>query len=131
MSNTTLQPAVGAQVERGVGRWHRLLWGVVFTGGMLRDLPMLLGGLWHDEAREFNGFYEGEPTRALLFCTRREARHWCNDTNRKWQATKDPIQQRWRVSPVRVRETVVIEAPNGPVEAGPTVLRWTSPRIGG
>ena len=105
-------PADEGPVQRMVRRWNRLLWGVVFTGGILRDPPMLLGGLWHDEARQFYGFYDGEPTRALLFCNRREARHWCSETNRKWQATNDPIQQRWRVSPVRVRETVDIEAPN-------------------
>jgi hypothetical protein len=81
-------------------------------GSMQKDAPVLIGGLWHDEARMFGAGYAGEPTRALLFCNRREARHWCAETNRRWQATNDPIQQSWRVRPVRVRETVQVEAPN-------------------
>lgn len=111
-ANGCIRGSGACAMKSDARRWHRLLWGVQFTRSRDDDAPMLIGGLWHDEARKFNGFYEGEPTRALLFCTRREARHWCTDTNRKWQATKDPIQQRWRVRPVRVRETVQIEARN-------------------
>ena len=88
----------------------KLLWGVMFTSGALRDPPVLLGGLWHDEARQFHGAYEGEPSRALLFCTRREARHWCAETMRTWRYGRqhDDIVARWIVRPVRVRETVTV-----------------------
>lgn len=104
-------PAAGAR------RWDRLLWGVLFTGAMADDPPMIIGGPWHDESRHF-GFYPGEPMRALLFCNRAEARSWCADTMRKWRSDcrqPDDVVARWKVRPVRVRETVQVEAPNAKV----------------
>lgn len=104
--------AVGSLVERGVRRWDRLLWGVQFTGSARDDAPMLIGGLW---ATDLGGQpYHGEPTRALLFCTRAQARDWCSETMRKWRdgRQRDDCVTQWVVRPVRVRETVVVEAPN-------------------
>ena len=78
--------------------WDRLLWGVVLHS---QADPMLLSALWHEA--EF-GEYEGEPSRALLFCTRAQVRAWCKKWNAKETAYGTSV--RWRVSPVRVRETV-------------------------
>jgi len=81
---------------------------------------MLIGGLW---AADLGGEpYAGEPTRALLFCTRQQARAWCADTMSKWRdgRQRDDIVASWTVRPVRVRETVQIEAPNARVQAGTT-----------
>ena len=95
-------------------RWDKRLWGVLFHGHDKRDQPMLLGAMWHDEARKFEGAYAGEPTRALLFCSRREARTWCSETMEKWRdgRQRDDAVTRWRVEPVRVRETVQVEPPH-------------------
>jgi hypothetical protein len=88
-----------------------LLWGVAFSG-VGKEAPMLIGGLW---AIDLGGDpYPGEPSRALLFCTRAQARAWCTETMRKWRdgRQRDDTLMAWRVRPVRVRETVVIEVPN-------------------
>ena len=79
--------------------WNRLQWGVEFRSG--KEKPHLIGSLWawHDAVT-----HPDEPTRALLFCTRRYARQWCKETNAKWQ--QNPSIAHWRVKPVRVRETV-------------------------
>lgn len=106
-------------VNRPVRSWDRLLWGVQFTGSMADDEPMLIGNLW---AYDFGGQpYHGEPTRALLFCTRAQARAWCSDTMRKWSdgRQRDDTVRRWAVRPVRVRETAQVEAPNAEVTRRP------------
>ena len=51
---------------------HRLLWGVKFESGRADADAMLIGSLWADDIKSIR--YEGEPTRALLFCTRAQAR---------------------------------------------------------
>lgn len=118
------QPVVG-RLEAPVRRWNRLLWGVVFSSGPADREAMLIGGLW---ATDLGGTpYAGEPTRALLFCTRKQAREWCAETMRKWRdgRQRDDIVARWTVRPVRVRETVQVEAPNGGGEA-PATARGTT-----
>lgn len=72
--------------------WIRRLWGVEFSGKLTR--PHLIGSLWAARAST----YHEEPTRALLFCTRKQAREWCKSKN---QCCAD-----WRFRPVRVVETV-------------------------
>lgn len=85
--------------------WDRLQWGVAFTGS-LDEQAILIGATW---AREFQTKpYPGEPTRALLFCTRKQARDWCLGKMAQWRDGRektDPVC-RWRVFPVRVREVV-------------------------
>lgn len=86
--------------------WDHLLWGVEFRGVRRDDPPMLLGNLW---AEDMLGVpYPGEPRRALLFCTRKQARDWCDETMRKWRdgRQKNDSVARWNVRAVRVRETV-------------------------
>jgi hypothetical protein len=122
MSNENAQdtpnhrPAVGAQVERGVRRWHRLLWGVVFESVVGDHDAMLIGSLWADDLKSIR--YDGEPTRALLFCTRAQARTWCAKKMAGWRegrTASDRVMTR-RVRAVRVRETVQVEAPNGSLQ---------------
>jgi hypothetical protein len=101
-----------------VKSWHRLLWGVEFTGSRTDDDPVLIGRLWADEWA-ISTPYPGEPTRALLFTTRELARQWCAETMAKWRDRRhDDCVSRWRVRAVRVRETVQqVESPNVRVEA--------------
>jgi hypothetical protein len=91
--------------------WDRLLWGVEFTGSRDDDEPMMLGRIWaHDWA---STPYPGEPTRALLFTSRDAARKWCAKTMAEWREgrSRDDVVARWRVRPVRVRETVRVDRP--------------------
>ena len=81
--------------------WRRDLWGIL-AGGKNSE-PFLLTSIWDDVLVERN-FYDGEPPRALLFTTRADAR--------KWMAGRtiiDPAEvKKWRLRPVRVRETVSV-----------------------
>ena len=83
--------------------WNRLQWGVEFIG--LDGVPILIGSAWHSEACRKS--YPGEPTRALLFCSRQQARAWCAAENARYAARED--LRSWHVRPVRVRETVAHE----------------------
>jgi hypothetical protein len=76
--------------------WNRNLWGVEMSTA--RDSPILLGQAWHTQNHP--AFYAGEPTRALLFDTRKQARAWCVQKLSGW------IGKGWRLTPVRVIETV-------------------------
>lgn len=109
---TPTTAASGSPLGRGVRRWHRLLWGVAFESVAGDHDAMLIGSLWADDLKSIR--YEGEPTRALLFCTRAQARAWCAKKMAGWRegrTASDPVMT-WRVRPVRVRETVQVEAPN-------------------
>ena len=88
--------------------WDRALWGVEFTS---YDESMLIGRVWAQELAS-SATYPGEPTRALLFTTREFARRWCAEKMRGWRDNGDSTVRRWRVRPVRVRETVQVAAPN-------------------
>jgi hypothetical protein len=84
--------------------WNRQLWGVELIRSLKEDKPVILGKAW-DRTRSEDTPYKGEPTRALLFCTRSEAREWC----RNKQA--DTAHMRWRFVPIKVRE-IVEKVPN-------------------
>lgn len=86
-------------------KWRKVLWGVEFKGSIDDDAPMLLWGLWHDTVRRGREFYDDEPTRALLFQTRRAARAWCKEEMKKYAGRNDCCAL-WRYRPVRVIETV-------------------------
>jgi hypothetical protein len=81
--------------------WDRLLWGVEFVGQ--RGKPMLIGTSWMNPPPASH--YIGEPTRPILFCTRAQAREWCNTKMREYAHRKDSLAL-WRFRPVRVREVV-------------------------
>ena len=83
--------------------WNRKLWGVEFSSP--RGKPMLIGSFWDNNHKPTP--YEGEPTRALLFCTRAQARNWCAEMYAEY--AKYPHGHccaSWRFRPVRVVETV-------------------------
>ena len=90
--------------------WTRNLWGVEFKGAMKEDPPMILGASWHGPSPHR---YDGEPTRALLFCTREQAREWCRDRRKRSEGLG------WTFTPVKVRELVekVPNACDKPTEA--------------
>lgn len=99
------EPMATKQIDYRKSSWDRLLWGIVFQSHK-GDEPRLIGWLW---ASNLGGTpYEGEPTRALLFTSRKAARDWCADTMRKWRENRqqDDSVWAWRVRPVRVRESV-------------------------
>ena len=74
---------------------NRTLWAVELTTA--NGKPHLISFLW---MRCFADkmLYEGEPMRALVFCTRAQAREFC----------KGRSVEGWRFRPVKVRETVKI-----------------------
>lgn len=80
--------------------WSRKFWGVCFTDRDGRQ--HLIGEGWaaHRLTRATDA-----PGRALLFMSRREARNWCRERLRQW-SSGDAITAQWRVSPVRVVESV-------------------------
>lgn len=85
--------------------WDKLLWGIEFKGAMPGDTPILIGTAW--VRPPMNGRYSGEPTRAMLFNTRREAREWCSAKMAEYAGRSDCCKK-WRFRPVRVRETVMM-----------------------
>lgn len=84
--------------------WNQPLWGVHLISD--REKPLLLGRAW---APGINSAprYTGEPTRALLFETRAQARQWCADRMRPWRLRSDSMRD-WKLRPVRVVESVTI-----------------------
>lgn len=82
--------------------WIRELWGVTFRS---RDnKPTLIGGLW--EPKMFPR-YENEPSRTLLFCTRRFAKKWCLEENAQYRK-RGGDSKYWHFSPVKVIEIVEV-----------------------
>ena len=88
----------------------RLLWGVELYSvdpnrdRRRQDLIRLLGSSWADHAARF---YEGEPSRCLLFMTRAAARAWCQGRHEFYASRPYSLLCRaWRFRPIRVRETV-------------------------
>ena len=87
-------------------RWDRKLWGIHFIGSF-KEKPRLIGAVWDEQVRATPNYYFGEPTRALLFMTRSQARAWCDAAHAKFlNYDKDHICRKWRFRPVRVRERV-------------------------
>lgn len=114
--STDKTPSAGRMRGHSLPRdWDRRFWGVVFHApknspfSWPRTRPMLLGDLWLAPGVERN-FYAGEPTRALLFTTRKLARDWCRKQNAEWLVHGSLIVNNWRASVVRVRETVRVVA---------------------
>ena len=84
----------------GVMAWNRLLWGVEFAGGRER---FLIGTAWMNPPPR--SAYKGEPTRPILFMTRKQAREWCRKKQADYVRRVDSLAK-WRFRPVRVREKV-------------------------
>ena len=83
--------------------WNRKLWGILFLGGDRSD-PILIGGMWEQAMKRIR--YDGEPTRALVFMTRKDARKWCAVKNDDYAHSNDSIVRKWRCKVVRVSEVV-------------------------
>lgn len=85
--------------------WDRTLWAVEMRSASGR--PMLIGDSWHaltgDAWHALTApKYPGQPSRCLLFTTRKLARAWCAEaTDKHAEHSKD-----WCFRTVRVRETV-------------------------
>lgn len=85
--------------------WNRLLWGVAFTGARKNNEPLLIGQHWDSVTLLRPAAYAGEPTHALLFYTRQQARAWCAAEHAQYAGRTDCCAK-WRFRPVRVREIV-------------------------
>lgn len=81
--------------------WKTSLWGVEFSSKPDKD-TLLIGEAWHTV---WPSRYAGEPTRCLLFLTRRLARLWCAEQRAKYQDRTDCCRS-WRFRPVRVLELI-------------------------
>ncbi len=79
--------------------WNRKLWAVECSAE--RCETVIIGKAWHIIK---DGDYPGEPTKCLLFVTRKDARQWCMEATKK-HSKHSP---HWRFRAVRVRETVAI-----------------------
>ena len=79
--------------------WDRLLWGVEMRAKSCRPEGMLIGDAWDHVTPQK---YLGEPTRPLLFWSRRQARVWCAAKTIACKRHSDD----WIFRAVRVRETV-------------------------
>ena len=88
-------------------RWDRLLWGIQFSSNRdgFGDPPMLIGGNWHPANKPR---FPGEPSRPILFTSRKLARAWCREEREKYKDRNDTCKH-WIFQPVRVRETVLVE----------------------
>jgi len=82
-------------------RWHEKLWGIEFRSSPDGE-KMLLGRIWHSTKIIS---YDGEPTRALVFCTRKAARAWCRNKMNAYKG-QEGVCRKWRFRPIRVIETV-------------------------
>lgn len=92
-----------------LGHWDRNVWGVETVDS--RGERHLLGVTWDEgelERHRAGQIRTSGPTRALLFCTRAQARAWCRQRNARWREHNDPTVKVWRARPVRVRETVKV-----------------------
>ena len=82
--------------------WNRILWGVEFVYSR-SGARFLCGTAWMKPPPQ--SAYDGEPTRALLFVTRKQAREWCKNKQAGYANRSDSLAK-WRFRPVRVREKV-------------------------
>lgn len=80
--------------------WDRRLWAVEMRGSD-KTKPMIIGMRWWHESIQPE--YPGQPTRCLLFNTRKAAREWCVDATKKHAYHSDG---KWKFRPVRIREVV-------------------------
>jgi hypothetical protein len=81
--------------------WDRNLWGIEFIGMGAGEAPFLIGGGWHPALKPR---FVGEPSRPILFTSRRLAHAWCAE--KMAQYADSDICKHWRFRAVRVRETV-------------------------
>ena len=76
--------------------WDKKLWGIEYT--TLDGRKIIISNMWHHYSAAPH-LYPGEPSRAMLFTTRKTAREWMAS-----ESHYSVSRRYWRV--VRVRETV-------------------------
>lgn len=77
--------------------WDKVLWGVELSHCASNERTLMLGSARH---RPYRRGHEDEPTRVLLFCTRKQARDWCKSSNEL------AGHLGWKYTPIKVRERV-------------------------
>ena len=77
--------------------WDRVLWGIELKSTITTEPPMMLGA--RRDTTDRCG-HDGEPTRTLLFCTRKQARDWRRENNER------DGHLGWKYTPIKVRERV-------------------------
>lgn len=82
--------------------WSCIHWGILFVPNFRDEPPTLIGRAWLSPTMPKP--YPEEPSRALLFKTRTQARAYCRRQHEKY---KDSCPH-WKFKPVKVRETVKI-----------------------
>lgn len=95
-----ISPAARSHRMKRPRGWDRSLWGIVFLRSMPEDPDILIGQAWHSVVGPKR--YDGEPSRTLIFDTRRQARAWVKSRPVGWW-------ERGRFRVVRVRETVTVK----------------------
>ena len=79
--------------------WDNIYWAVEMRSKSCKLDGMLIGVAWHKITPPA---YEGEPSRPLLFKTRKLARKWCADKTMEYVRHSPD----WKFCPVRVREII-------------------------
>lgn len=88
--------------------WSHLRWGVTFESRNQPGDACLIGRGWTMDGTDVK-YPDYEPGRALLFHRRHQARAWCAAKMAGYRAYPDGhVCRQWRVSVVRVRETVAV-----------------------
>jgi len=80
--------------------WDYLRWAVKMSSKSCCPEGMLIGTAWH---KVTPALYEGAPSRALLFNSRKQARDWCRA--KTIECAKHSTD--WKYTAVRVRETII------------------------
>jgi len=81
--------------------WDRKLWGVWFSSPKHDRKGFLIGDAWARPTVRAE-----EPTRTLLFTTRKAARDWCK-AKLAYYADHDVCKE-WKLKAVQVRERVTV-----------------------
>jgi hypothetical protein len=103
MKNATTKP------KRTQLAWDRSLWAVEMRSKSCRPEGMFITDSWHAVTPKK---YLGEPTRPLLFWTRRQARAWCAAKTIDYKRHSPD----WKFKPVRVREILQPKSSDHPRE---------------
>lgn len=78
----------------------RVFWGIAFSGASDVE-PSMIGSTWH---RGWSQQDNAEPSRPMLFRSRKAAREWCADRHAEYSQRQDSLRF-WRFRPIKVRES--------------------------
>ena len=77
----------------------RIVWGI-----LLKSKGETIGPLYCAWKQNYELQYTGEPSRPLIFNTRKQAREYCRDTHARW--LYHPHCSQWRFSVVKLIESL-------------------------